>query len=330
MKWVCGLLLLIVALLAWDGRPLAMIRFIGTAHRPSLNPDFERLEELLPVDPVFAELHGGLPHPFHDKGEFLRELWKSSNHSIHGYRFYDRPETPSAAVVAELVGVLADRRSFVAYGGPKMCGGYHADFAVRLDSGGESTWFLVCLGCGEVLLYSKDRELICDLEPVAETRLREAWSEQLGEPFNPVQTRLPVSRDELEKWGSTEYRRTHSDRPPGKKPRVLPGNVRGQTIFSGSTEPDAKSPLVVFDIREESFATEEAAAGRLAELNESAGNAAPNRDGTVHICRNFAIGTCVYTISTKPMDQAGPIQSMLDLFRRHIETTPPREVKQFE
>lgn len=181
-----------------------------------------------------------------------------------------------------------------------------------------------------MLIYSKDRELICDLELVAATRLRDAWSEQLGESFKLVQTRLPVSRDELEKWGYSEYRRTHSDRPPGKKPRVLPGIVRGQTIFSGGTEPDAESPLIVFDIREESFATEEEAADRLAELNESAGNAATSRDGTGHIREIFTIGTCVYAISTKPVDQAAPMQSVLDLVRRHFETTPPREVKQFE
>jgi hypothetical protein len=330
MKWVCVLLLLIVALLVWDGRALAMVRFMGNAHRPSLDSDFQLLEELLPARPVLAEMHAGLPHPYHEKDEFFHELWDGGNLSIHGYRFYRQPEKSSPAVAATFADVLSDRRSFTPYAGPKMCGGYHADFAVRLESRGESTWFLVCLGCGEVLIYSKDRELICDLEPVAETRLREAWSEQLGEPFKLVRTHLPVPRDELEKWGYTEYRRSHSDRPPGKKPRVLPGNVRGQTIFSGGTEPDAQSPLVVFVLREESFATEEEAADRLAELNEPAGNAATNRDGTVHVCRNFAIGTCVYAISTKPMGQAAPIQSMLDLFRRHIETTPPREVKQFE
>lgn len=327
---MCGLLLMIAALLAWDGRTVAMIRFMGSAHRPSLDSDFERLGELLPAGPVLAGMHAGLPHPYHEKDEFFHELWKGGNQSIHGYRFYKRPEKPSAAVAATFAEVLADSQSFRSYAGPKMCGGYHADFAVRLESGGESTWFLVCLGCGEVLIYSKDRELICDLEPVAETRLRDAWSEQLGEPFKLVNTRLPVSRDELEKLGYIEHRRTHSDRPPGKKPGVLPVNVRGQTIFRGGTEPDAESPLVVFVLREESFATEQEAAERLAELNESAVNAKVDHDGTVHICESFAIGTCVYAISTKPMDQAAPMQSMLDLFRRHFETTPPREVKQFE
>lgn len=139
MKWVGGVLLLIVALAVWDGRTVAMIRFMGNAHRPSLDSDFERLGELLPVGPELAEMNAGLPHPYHDKDEFFRELWKGGNQSIHGYRFYKRPEKPSAAVAATFGEVLADRRTFTPYGGPKMCGGYHADFAVRLESGGEST-----------------------------------------------------------------------------------------------------------------------------------------------------------------------------------------------
>ena len=64
-----------------------------------------------------------------------------------------------------------------------MCGGYHADFAVRRESGGESKWFLVCLGCGEVLIYSKDKELVCDLEREAAQRLAEAWKDCQGIPF---------------------------------------------------------------------------------------------------------------------------------------------------
>ncbi len=43
MKWVCALLLLIAALLAWDGRPPAMIRFAGKAHEPRLDSDVSRL-----------------------------------------------------------------------------------------------------------------------------------------------------------------------------------------------------------------------------------------------------------------------------------------------
>lgn len=321
---------MIVALLAWDGRALAMIRFMGIAHRPSLNPEFERLEELLPADPVFVELHGGLPHPFHDKSEFARELWKSRNQSIHGYRFYQRPETPSAAVAAAFTEVLANRDSFTPYAGPKMCGGYHADFAVRLGSRGESTWFLVCLGCGEVLLYSKDRNLVCDLEPIAETRLREAWSEQLGEPFKLVKTRLPVSLDELEEWELTEYRRRHSDRPPGKKPRVFPGNVRGQTVIGRGSEGNAESPLVVFDLREESFATAEEAAGRVEELKELAEISATERDGSVRLEESFVVDAQVYVISAKLRDQADPSRSLVDRIRRHFETTTLQELKQFE
>jgi len=331
MKWVCGLLLLIAALLVWDGRTVAMIRFAGNVHEPSLDSDFKQLDELLPKPgAVLAETYVGLPHPYGDKDEFVRELWAQPNRSIKGYRFQRQPASPSEVLKSAFVEVLSARESFRAYQGPKLCGGYHADFALKLESGGVATWFLVCLGCGEVLIYWKDKELICELEPVAETRLREAWSEHLGEPFKLVQTRLPVARDELEKWGLTEYSRRHSDRPPGKKPRVLPGNVRGQTVFCGGTETDTESPLVVFNLREESFRTEEEAAGRVEELKEPAQTPAIDRDGSIRIEEIFSVGAQVYAISAKTQDQADPSRSLIERIRHHFETTAPQELKQFE
>lgn len=331
VKWVCGVLLLIATLLVWDGRTVAMIRFAGNVHKPGLDSDFKQLDELLPrPGAVLAEMYVGLPHPYFDKEEFVRELWSQPNRSIKEYRFERQPATPSEVVKSAFVEVLSARESFHAYQGPKLCGGYHADFAVKVESGGVATWFLVCLGCGEVLIYSKDKELICELEPVAETRLREAWSEHLGEPFKLVQTRLPVSPAGLEKWGLTEYSRSLSDRPPGKKPRVLPGNVRGQTVFCGGTETDAESPLVVFNLREESFRTEEEAAGRVEELKEPAESPATGRDGSIRIEEIFSVGTQVYAISAKTQDQADPSRSLIERIRRHFETTAPQELKQFE
>lgn len=324
------MVLLMIALLAWDGRTFAMLRFVGNAHQPSLNSDFERLEKLLPVEPVFAELHAGLPHPFFDKDEFVHDLWKTSNHSVQGYRFYKRSETPSSEVVATFLDVLADKRSFTGYAGPKMCGGYHADFAVKLESGGEAARFLVCLGCGEVLIYSNDLGLICDLEPVAENRLRDAWSEHLGEPFTLVETCLPVPEEVLGEWGYKEYRRTHSKRPPDARPRVLPGNVRGQTIYSGDSDSGANAPFVVFSLREESFTTEEDAVGRVAELSALAGKIASGTGDNHHIHDCFAVGTRVYVISTKTKSQPAPAHEMLALLRRHFETASTREEKQFD
>lgn len=68
-------LLLTTAFLAWEGRAGAMVRFVRKAHKPSLNPDFEHLEKLLPQgSPTLGEMYAGLPHPFFNDGEFVREL----------------------------------------------------------------------------------------------------------------------------------------------------------------------------------------------------------------------------------------------------------------
>lgn len=322
MKWVCGLLLLIVALLAWDGRALAMIRFMGIAHRPSLNPDFERLEELLPVDPVFAELHGGLPHPFHDKGEFARELWRTSNQSIHGYRFYKRPEVPSATVTATFVDVLADRQSFKPYAGPKACGGYHADFAVRLESAGVSTWFLVCLGCGEVLIFSNGRSLICEFQPTSEERLREAWKDHLGVPFISFGSRLPISAPAIADWG---LKADHAWNP--KRLYGSGAMVRRQSLWVDPTKRDSPHPGYI-KVTEETYATVEEAARRAEDL-PSPGALESNPGSRHDLEEGFAFENRFYRVSGDVASRE-EIRRIIELMRHYCASTPAQNVRYYE
>lgn len=324
MKWVCGVLLLIVALLVWDGRTVAMIRFMGIAHRPSLNHEFENLEELLPGEPVLAEMRGGLPHPFHDKSEFARELWKSSNQSIHGYRFYQRPERPSAAVVAVLVGVLADKRSFVAYGGPKMCGGYHADFAVRLESCGESNWFLVCLGCEEVLIYSKDKELICDLEREAAQKLSEAWMDCQGVPFVELPTRLPIQSSALEDWGMDGGEAWNNWRrdlfPEGVRVRLQSLQVK---VSDGQPQDE---PVGEWRVTEETHDSKESALARVRDLEASQESRRKGRSWR----EGFAFGDKVYWVQVYDERALEEGLGILDRLRRYCEQTQPHKVRYYE
>lgn len=71
---------------------------------------------------------------------------------------------------------LLDPGSFRPYSGPKLCGGYHADFAACLRaSDGTEYWFLVCFGCHEVLCFSGSHELHCEMESDAMVSLEQAW-----------------------------------------------------------------------------------------------------------------------------------------------------------
>ncbi|MEO7676825.1 MAG: hypothetical protein ABIV39_08705 [Verrucomicrobiota bacterium] len=93
----------------------------------------------------------GLPHNYFNEKKFVHELWNSSNISIHGYRFYKTPLESNKEFESVLYSLMTDQKSFTPYLGPKLCGGYHADFAVQFDD----FWYLVCLGCHEVLLFQK-------------------------------------------------------------------------------------------------------------------------------------------------------------------------------
>ena len=328
---IAGMMVLLAAILLLDGRIVAQLRFSGTAHRPSFERDFSRLSSLLPAgESAVHRIHRGLAHPFHDEEEFARQLWQTPNRSILGYRFHDQQENLSADLKERMALVLSKPDSFHPYLGPKMCGGYHADFAVMLGGDGKERWMLVCLGCGEVLIRSDDGEVICDLEPLAEILLREIWSEHLGEPYKVVASRLPVPTEVLDSWGFKEYRRGHSEHPPGLRPAIAPENVREQKIHSIETETDSDSSRYIYLLREETFATEEDAKSRLAELSDPNTIAKKVLKGMTLVEQRFVIGARLYAISAPPERGGEEIAGMRDRLFGHLKAAEPRDVKQFE
>jgi hypothetical protein len=170
------ILLGVAAFLLRDSRLAAQIRFAGNAHVPSVDADFGNLQKVLPSkSATIVEAFLGLPHNFADTDDFIQELWHSDNRSIHGYRFYSDPIALTDELKQVIHGLFTVQGAFTPYGGPKLCGGYHADFAVRCYDAGQQYWFLVCLGCHEVLCFTKGEELIIELESNAHKGLVAAW-----------------------------------------------------------------------------------------------------------------------------------------------------------
>ncbi|MCW1886516.1 hypothetical protein OKA04_17390 [Luteolibacter flavescens] len=332
LAWITGgIFTLLAAILLIDGRVVALLRFAGTAHQPSFDRDFRQLETLLPAgDPEIQEVYQGLAHPYGNKDAFVRQLWESPNRSILGYRFHEQQEMLAPDLKEKMARVLSRQDSFTPYGGPKMCGGYHADFAVKLGGDGQVRWMLVCLGCGEVLIKSDDGEVICDLSPLAEVLLSEIWSEHRGDPHKVVGTRLPVEDSALTSWGFKEYTRSSAQLLPGKKPRIPPENIRTQTILSTETVGDPRGPRFVYMLREEAFSDDDAAANRVVELNAPAGPKDNARDGTPPVRRGFAIGSQVYVISAQMKYGGAEISDMEVRLRDYLKSEPLREVMQFE
>lgn len=313
-------LVLLAAVLAWEGRAIAMVRFTGKVHTPIVDRNFTQLESLLPqASPLLAEMYEGLPHPKWDRREFVSELWMSSNQSIQGYRFYKRPAAPSASVQSILLDVLARKESFEPYPGSKMCGGYHADFAARLEADGKSTWFLVCLGCHEVLIHANGKELICDLERHAARRLEEAWMDFQGLPFSILETRLPLRQEALGAWGFIGKEAWNDPlSPPAEGARL-----RLQDLAVKAAAGESQEEMGYWRLTEESHPSEESAGRQMQRMEK----ARAKRKGQGRWQEGFAHGDKVYWIwvyDERALDEG---LRFLDRLRRYCEETPTHEVR---
>lgn len=155
------------------------VRFAGQAHVPSLDGDFARIDSLLPTaDSQIASFHRGLPRNFDDTSEFLRAVWLSPTWSYHGYRFQFSEWRPSPAFRSLVHGALTQKQSFEAYGGPKLCGGYHADFVAEFTTSDGPVQFMVCLGCHEVLVFGPRGSSIVELSKKAYNSILKAWRDE--------------------------------------------------------------------------------------------------------------------------------------------------------
>jgi|APTNR8051073442_1049403.scaffolds.fasta_scaffold02744_5 hypothetical protein len=155
------------------------VRFAGQAHVPDLDGDFARIDSLLPAaDSQIASFHRGLPHNLSDPSAFLRAVWLSPTWSYHGYRFQFAEWRPSPAFRSVVQGALTQKRSFNTYGGPKACGGYHADFVAEFATSDGPVQFMVCLGCHEVLVFGPHGSSIVELSQTAYDSLLKAWRDE--------------------------------------------------------------------------------------------------------------------------------------------------------
>jgi hypothetical protein len=93
-------------------------------------------------------VYEGLPHPFEGKEFVEKEFLTKEAVSFDEERFY----LPAQSVPAEdavKLRRLFDTGLFKPWGGLKLCGGFHADYAISFESGGATYLVLICLGCHE-------------------------------------------------------------------------------------------------------------------------------------------------------------------------------------
>ncbi len=86
--------------------------------------------------------------------------------------FHAGPQRPDTIQVARLPDLLTG--SLAVFRGVKLCGGFHADYAVVWGAEGRRWVALFCLSCGEAAVFSPGGSLLADLDG-AEGRALRAW-----------------------------------------------------------------------------------------------------------------------------------------------------------
>ncbi len=105
------------------------------------------------------------------KGKRLEDIkQKNDTLEIGGWSFFAKPLEVSDSTADLLRWTLVDFKSFEPYGGPKFCGGFHPDFCVEWEVGGEKQYMQICFGCEEaLLLYPDKKKVVFDFNERART-----------------------------------------------------------------------------------------------------------------------------------------------------------------
>lgn len=108
-------------------------------------------------------VYEGLPHQMFERDLLAAESKRKDIEKIGSFRFY----TPAVAATTPemLKRLLSSSSTIQVFGGEKLCGGFHPDFAVQWSSKDGSRFFaLICFGCHEVIYGDGKNEYRYDFE----------------------------------------------------------------------------------------------------------------------------------------------------------------------
>lgn len=107
-------------------------------------------------------LFEGLPHQMFERESRASELKTKETIQLHGFPFYKRALPLSAEDAGALRSLLSNAETYEAFGGEKRCGGFHPDYSIAWEKGGQMFRVLVCFGCHEFKLFGTGHELRTD------------------------------------------------------------------------------------------------------------------------------------------------------------------------
>ncbi len=128
-------------------------------------------------------LYEGLPHQFSEASLLRSELASKETLRIERFDFYKKAVPITPTDLDALVHLSSSSSTYVTYSGPKLCGGFHPDFALTWSNGATRMSLLLCFGCGEMFFYDGSRNLLLNLR-------HESW-EQFGEILHKYHPNRP-------------------------------------------------------------------------------------------------------------------------------------------
>lgn len=112
-----------------------------------------------------VEIYEGLPNPFGEDKLVESEKRVKDCREIAGQWFYARPQEGRVELLPELLR-LTEARLFQPWRGMKLCGGFHADYAVAITTGRKTLHVLFCFGCHEAKIVRESEPFTADLKTV--------------------------------------------------------------------------------------------------------------------------------------------------------------------
>jgi hypothetical protein len=110
-----------------------------------------------------VNVHEGLPHQMFERDLLASESKRKDIEKIGSFRFY----TPAVAATNPemLKRILSSSDTIQVFGGEKLCGGFHPDYAVQWSSEDGSRFFAqICFGCHEIIYSDGKNEYRYDFE----------------------------------------------------------------------------------------------------------------------------------------------------------------------
>lgn len=108
-------------------------------------------------------LYEGLPHQRSEREALASERRSKPVVELDGYPFYAEPLELRGDDGAWLTEILGAATTIAPWGGEKLCGGYHPDYALEWRRGEQRYRAHLCFGCDEVKLHGPGIALYYDL-----------------------------------------------------------------------------------------------------------------------------------------------------------------------